>query len=102
MSSTSPPRLFDELPATASPGYRNLRDPPSENAQLCRTYCESLWDRFWPYADAGFVQDFPVHLHQRFWEMYLSGTARCGPCDRRAEARTRFWPYAVRKKDLGR
>lgn len=66
--------LFNELPAAASVGYRNLRDPPSANSQLCRMYCEYLWERFRVYADKGFVQDFAVHLHQRFWEMYLAVT----------------------------
>lgn len=74
MKMLSTPDLFNELPATACVGYRNLREPPSANSQLCRTYCEYLWGRFRPYADKDFVQDFAVHLHQRFWEMYLAVT----------------------------
>jgi hypothetical protein len=66
--------LFEVLPSGASRAYKNLRDPPSENAAKCRAYCDSLWDRFRPYADAHFPQDFAVHTHQRFWEMYLSAT----------------------------
>lgn len=66
--------LFNELPAAASAGYRNLREARSENSQLCRMYCEYLWERFRGYADKGFAQDFAVHLHQRFWEMYLAVT----------------------------
>jgi hypothetical protein len=74
IASESPPKLFETLPPAAGPGYRNLHDPPSANARTCRDYCEYLWSRFYPYADEGFVQDFPTHLHQRFWEMYLGAT----------------------------
>jgi hypothetical protein len=66
--------LFAQLPTAACQGYRNLRDPPSGNAAMCREYCEHLWSRFYPYADDGFVEDFAVHLHQRFWEMYVGAT----------------------------
>lgn len=66
--------LFEGLPIGASRAYANLRDPPSENAAKCRTYCDSLWDRFRPSADSHFPQDFAVHTHQRFWEMYLGAT----------------------------
>jgi hypothetical protein len=74
ISSDAPHNLYESLPTAAVSGYRSLRDPPSENARVCRDYCGYLWGRFYPYADEGFVQDFPVHLHQRFWEMYLSVT----------------------------
>ena len=63
--------LFETLPAVATGEYRNLRTPPSDKAARCREYCDRLWAGFHPYADADFVQDFPVHTHQRFWEMYL-------------------------------
>lgn len=74
MSEVRRPALFAQLPPAACQGYRNLRDPPSSNAALCRDYCEHLWSRFYPYADDGFAEDFAVHLHQRFWEMYLGAT----------------------------
>jgi hypothetical protein len=70
----APSNLFEFLPATAVLGYRNLRDPPSKNAGVCRDYCDYLWGRFFLYADEGFEQDFTTHLHQRFWEMYLGVT----------------------------
>jgi hypothetical protein len=56
-------RLFDTLPAVATGEYCNLCTPPSERAARCREYCDSLWAGFHPYADADFVQDFPVHTH---------------------------------------
>jgi hypothetical protein len=71
MSAQQPPRLFDALPADATPAYRNLKTPPSQHAARCREYCDALWAAFYPYADVDFVQDFPVHTHARFWEMYL-------------------------------
>src|SRR5579863_8950476 len=74
MAARSGSDLFAAMPELACGGYRNLRDPPSDNARLCRDYCDRLWQRFEPYADAGFVGDFPVHLHQRFWEMYVAVT----------------------------
>lgn len=74
MKTLSSSDLFNELPAAACAGYRNLRDPPNANSQLCRKYCDFLWERFRPYADKGFVQGFAVQLHQRFWEMYLAVT----------------------------
>jgi hypothetical protein len=74
MSRSSRSSLFESLPSNGGSGYRNLRDPPSENALICREYCDYLWSRFFPYADQGFAEDFPVHLHQRFWEMYLGVT----------------------------
>ena len=46
----------------------------SENIRRCRDYCEQLWSLFYPYADAEFKTEFPVRLHQRFWEMYLTVT----------------------------
>ena len=66
MSAQQPPRLFDALPADATPAYCNLKTPPSEKAALCRKYCDALWAAFHPYADLDFVQDFPVHTHARF------------------------------------
>jgi len=73
-SGDSLPNLFGTLPSAAASSYRNLRDPPSEKARICRDYCDYLWSRFYQYADEGFQQDFPIQPHQRFWEMYLGVT----------------------------
>lgn len=64
--------LFEQLPDGADLTYINLRAASTDNARLCRDFCQRLWARFERYADDGFVQDFPVHVHQRFWEMYLT------------------------------
>src|SRR5437016_1570080 len=72
MTPGAPSSLFEALPSGASQAYRNLREPPSENALKCRAYIDSLWNQFRPYADIHFSQDFAVHTHQRFWEMYLA------------------------------
>ncbi len=71
MSASVSTILFDTLPAGATNAYKNLRQPPSANAAKCRAYIDSLWELFRPYADSHFPQDFAVHTHQRFWEMYV-------------------------------
>jgi type I restriction enzyme S subunit len=50
--------------------YVNTRDHP--RGADSKTFVESLWKRFYPYADSHFRQDARNHLLQRFWEMYLA------------------------------
>ena len=35
-------------------------------------HCENLWRDFAPYADPHFLDEFPLHFHQRWFEMYLT------------------------------
>lgn len=74
MASRTTDSLFSTLPPGASASFRGLHEPRNDNAAQCRRYVESLWDQFRPYADEHFVQDFPSHTHQRFWEMYVGVT----------------------------
>ena len=74
MTPRTPPKLFERRSSDATQAYRNLRDPPSEKAANCRTWVDSLWNQFHPYADEHFIQEFSLHTHQRFWEMYVAVT----------------------------
>lgn len=74
MTSRTSDSLFSKLLPGASPSYRGLYEPRNDNAAQCRSYVESLWDRFRGHADGNFVQDFAAHTHQRFWEMYVGVT----------------------------
>lgn len=52
--------------------YCSLRD--AEHCTEWRTFCESLWKRYRPYADPHFLHEIRIQFHQRFWEMYLTVT----------------------------
>lgn len=61
--------LFDIEFASTQASYLALRDDPG-NVEL-RDYCSGLWKKFAPYADQDFTQQFALHPHRRFWEMYI-------------------------------
>ncbi|HEY7641721.1 MAG TPA: hypothetical protein VH814_18465 [Steroidobacteraceae bacterium] len=64
--------LFATAPANACAAYTNLRNA-TEGWQLAgRQHCDNLWHDFQPHADANFVAEFPLHLHERWFEMYLT------------------------------
>lgn len=50
--------------------YRILKDNP--RYQEDKLFVESLWEKFKPYADTKFREEFARRPHQRFWEMYLA------------------------------
>jgi len=52
--------------------YCNLRD--SDHCVEWKAFCEALWRRYAPYADAHFLDEIRIQFHQRFWEMYLAVT----------------------------
>ena len=62
--------LFDASIVSSRSDYIALRDHP-RNAPL-RQIADELWGRFFPYADPLFPHEFALHLHHRFWEMYLA------------------------------
>ena len=37
-----------------------------------REFVESLWSKYWPFADDDFYRDFPLDTVARFWEMDLA------------------------------
>jgi hypothetical protein len=54
--------------------YNTFRDSSSPYANQLRSFMESLWRKYQPYADSNFRQQIQVDLHSRFWEMYLACT----------------------------
>lgn len=64
--------LFAAEPANACHAYTNLRKA-TEGWQLAgREHCNDLWRDYERHADANFATEFPVHLHERWFEMYLT------------------------------
>jgi hypothetical protein len=66
-------RLFTPGPAS-DPWYSRLRDSSDARASEIREWCEALWMRYRPYADAHFLIEIRRDFHARFWEMYLAVT----------------------------
>jgi len=64
--------LFFATPINACPAYNNLRAARSENSAAAREHCEDLWRTFEPFADEHFLTQFPLSLHERWFEMYLA------------------------------
>ena len=52
--------------------YNNLRDSKKDWMIEARTFCEQLWQNYYPYADKHFLIEIQRHFHSRFWEMYLA------------------------------
>lgn len=64
--------LFAADPTNACPAYTNLRKA-TEGWQLAgREHCDDLWRDYEKHADANFATEFPVRLHERWFEMYLT------------------------------
>lgn len=61
--------LFDIVAISPSAEYVALRDAPRNSALKARA--QQLWRTFEPFADSQFRKEFALHLHPRFWEMYL-------------------------------
>jgi hypothetical protein len=70
--------LFDATPPNACAAYTNLRKAKDGWQLAGRGRCEELWRDYEPYADASFVAEFPAHLHERWFEMYLTVALRSG------------------------
>jgi hypothetical protein len=64
--------LFSDVPANACQGYLTLRAAANERSQAARSHCEDLWQDYRDLADKNFLTQFPAHLHERWFEMYLS------------------------------
>lgn len=64
--------LFTDTPANACPAYNSLRNATGDHRLAGRQHCDDLWRDFRPLADANFAAEFPVHLHERWFEMYLT------------------------------
>ena len=64
--------LFDPDPAAACAAFKNLRGTDSPQGVAAHEHCEDLWRDFKPFADANFADEFPLRLHERWFEMYLT------------------------------
>lgn len=53
-------------------GYCQIRDNPKH--ENVRNFIDSLWSRYYPYADDHFLEDARNHFQERFWEMYVGVT----------------------------
>ncbi len=70
MNTDSP--LFAAIPDNACQAYLNLRDSEHRHAQDGRQHCEDIWNDFAQLADDHFLAEFPIRLHERWFEMYLT------------------------------
>lgn len=66
--------LFDASPENACLAYSNIRASANAKTEAARKHCECLWKDFEPLADDHFLNEFPLHLHERWFEMYLTVT----------------------------
>lgn len=64
--------LFEANPDNACPAYKSLRDAKDDRRQAYRQHCEDLWSKYKPLADSHFLAEFPLHTHERWFEMYLA------------------------------
>ena len=64
--------LFSDLPSNSCPLYESIRAAREERFKVAREHCEDLWSTFKPNADEHFLSEFPLHLHERWFEMYLA------------------------------
>lgn len=64
--------LFDVDIPDVDLGYRNIRRAAQRIEFELKEALEALWQRYEPYADAHFIQQFAREPYARFWEMYLT------------------------------
>ncbi len=66
--------LFDNTVTADDPIYKFIRDDPEQATKVAKTFTESLWQKYCPYADNHFRVEIQKVFHARFWEMYLACT----------------------------
>ncbi len=64
--------LFSDLPSNSCRPYRLIRAAKEERHRVAKDRCEDLWRTFKPHADKHFLSEFRLHLHERWFEMYLA------------------------------
>ena len=64
--------LFANSHDAPSPEYKYVLNAADERSQEVKAHCEDLWCDFSKHADEHFLDEFPVHFHQRWFEMYLT------------------------------
>lgn len=64
--------LFSDKPPGASLSYTAKRSGANPVAIEARVHCEDRWRDYAPLADRNFRSQFPLHTHERWFEMYLT------------------------------
>ena len=64
--------LFSALPSNSCLPYRLVRAAGEKRLAVAREHCEDLWRTFKPHATDHFLSEFPLHFHERWFEMYLT------------------------------
>ena len=65
--------LFIESSVALDPLYKKIWDErDSQRVSDIMLFTEVLWEKYSPYADPHFMQEFQNDIHARFWEMYLT------------------------------
>ena len=64
--------LFTNSYDAPSPEYKYVLNAADERSQEVKAHCEDLWCDFSECADKQFLAEFPLHFHQRWFEMYLT------------------------------
>lgn len=62
--------LFEPLQSATDKKYLLVRSDSRFEEQ--RSFLESLWKKYRPFADPNFKSELASQFHPRFWEMYLS------------------------------
>ena len=71
MANTSP--LFSHNQTKEScAAYESIRDGTNDRCRLVREHCEDLWQDYQGFEDKHFLQEFSLHFHSRWFEMYLT------------------------------
>ena len=60
------------MPERYCPEYEKVWCGTNERCISARTHCEILWKSYRTHADDNFLTEFPIHFHQRWFEMYLT------------------------------
>jgi hypothetical protein len=64
--------LFTITPANACLTYKYLQKATQGHSLGGRQHCDDLWRDFARHADPNFAEEFSLHLHERWFEMYFT------------------------------
>lgn len=66
--------LFDNNAEATDLTYKNIRAGNNPYAVAAKQLAETLWTKYYPYADKHFLVEIRSNFDARFWEMYLACT----------------------------
>ena len=64
--------LFDVERSNCDPLWAKIKDAANPRYAEVRDKLQCMWETYKQYGDKNFRQEFALHTHQRFWEMYLA------------------------------